>query len=225
MMASGWSFQLLGVFYPRIFRKARFTCILFQAVLLESLKRILTKTCLRCHIKLRLDGNSLIFFFNCLFLPRAFSYATRISEVHSHATQPKSPTDFPARQLNQGNVQLPIQHLSKIKWTKKKILLLLSLGEAGLSPAEKKGKEDKKGRERLARKHAEGLEKNDKGNFTEQDDFFFFSGQNLTFWLITSCCIQSVHCCIVDAGQPTQKSLTQAVTLSWRLVMNRDQLK
>ena len=50
---------------------------------------------------------------------------------------------------------------------------MLSLGEAGLSLAEKKGKEDKKGRERLARKYTEGLEKNDKGNFTEHDDIFF----------------------------------------------------
>lgn len=50
---------------------------------------------------------------------------------------------------------------------------MLSLGEVGLSLTEKKGKEDKKGRERLARKHTEGLEKNDKGNFTERDDIFF----------------------------------------------------
>lgn len=57
---------------------------------------------------------------------------------------------------------------------KKKILLLLSLGEVGLSLAEKKGKEDKKGRERLARKHTKGLEKNDKGNFTEHDGIFFY---------------------------------------------------
>lgn len=33
--------------------------------------------------------------------------------------------------------------------------------------------EDKKGRERLARKHTEALEKNDKGNFPEHDDIFF----------------------------------------------------
>lgn len=50
---------------------------------------------------------------------------------------------------------------------------MLSLGEVGLSLAEKKGKEDKKGRERLSKKHAEGLEKDDKGNFTEHDDIFF----------------------------------------------------
>lgn len=43
----------------------------------------------------------------------------------------------------------------------------------GLSLAEKKGKEDKKGRERLARKHTEGLVKNDKGTFTEHDNVFF----------------------------------------------------
>lgn len=51
---------------------------------------------------------------------------------------------------------------------------MLSLGVVGLSLAEKKGKEDKKGRERLARKHTDGLEKKDKGNFTEHDNFFFF---------------------------------------------------
>lgn len=56
---------------------------------------------------------------------------------------------------------------------------MLSLGVVGLSLAEKKGKEDKKGRERLARKHTDGLEKNDKENFTEHDNFFFFL--NLTF--------------------------------------------
>lgn len=53
-----------------------------------------------------------------------------------------------------------------------------------LSLAEKKGKEDKKGRERLARKHAEGLEKNDKGSFTEQDDFFFFFFYSESYILI-----------------------------------------
>jgi len=58
---------------------------------------------------------------------------------------------------------------------KKKILLLLSLGEVGLSLAEKKGREDKKGKEKLARKHTEGLERNDKGNFTKHDDIFFCS--------------------------------------------------
>lgn len=72
-----------------------------------------------------------------------------------------------------GNVQLPIQHLSKIKWTKKKILLLLRLGEPGLSLAEKKGNKDKKGKERLARKYGEGLEKNDKGNLMVHNDIFF----------------------------------------------------
>lgn len=93
----------IPVFYIKIFRKVWFTCILLQAVLLESQKRILAKMCLRCHFKLHLDVNSLFFFFlNCLFLPRAFSYIACNSEVHSHATQTKSHTDFSARQLNQG---------------------------------------------------------------------------------------------------------------------------
>lgn len=121
------------------------------------------------------------------------------------------PLTFQQDSWIRGNVQLPIQHLSKIKWTKKKILLLLSLGVVGLSLAEKKGKEDKKGRERLARKHTEGLGKNDKGNFTEHDNFFFFL--NLPFWLITSCCIQNLHWYIGDVGHPTQKSLAQEVML------------
>lgn len=50
---------------------------------------------------------------------------------------------------------------------------MLSLGEVGLSLAEKRGKEDKKGRKRQARKHTEGLKKNNKGNFTGHDGIFF----------------------------------------------------